>query len=160
MDTAATDIKHLLVTETCPPAWKHFDLYLIRDGGTVFYVGQSHSAFHRVWRHILNGYKVRSDVGRFILCNWPASMHFVVEWHRSRSESFAEVGHDLNRAEEQLIRRHHPCFNASWNDAPQPLPGAYKPIGELQRYAHSLRKMQQQARMAILAEDKVKWAEA
>ena len=84
-DDPATDrvllsVKEFLITEQrCLPEWRPFDLYLFRDEHVVFYVGQSYVAFDRVWRHILDGFKGRSMVGRFILCNWPASMKFVIE---------------------------------------------------------------------------------
>jgi hypothetical protein len=64
----------LLTEQHCPPEWRPYDLYLCRDDEVVFYVGQSHVAFDRVWQHILDGFKGRSMLGRFILCNWPASL--------------------------------------------------------------------------------------
>ena len=75
MNGYAVSLKEFLLTEQrCPPEWRPFDLYLFRDDEVVFYVGQSYVAFDRVWRHILDGYKGRSVVGRFIHCNWPASL--------------------------------------------------------------------------------------
>ena len=67
-------VKEFLQVADCPPAWHGLDLYVIRDAEVVFYVGQSDLAFERVWRHLRDGYKGRSTVGRFILCNWRTSM--------------------------------------------------------------------------------------
>lgn len=123
-----TSVKEFLVTEQrCPSGWRPFNLYLIRDHEVVFYVGQSYVAFDRVWRHILDGFKGRSVVGRFILCNWPASSKFTVELLVSESERFATVGHDLDAAERLLIELHAPCFNAALNSYPTPLPARYMP---------------------------------
>ena len=91
----------------------------------VFYVGQSESAFNRVWQHFLDGFKGRSTIGRFILCNWPTSMNFTLELLSSRSEPFAWV--DRDAAERRLIEQHTPCFNIALNQQPQPLPAKYAP---------------------------------
>lgn len=120
-------LRRFLVVESCPPGWQHFDLYLIRDGTTTFYVGQSHSAFHRVWSHIYDGWKGRSLVGRFVLMNWPQALHFVIEFHVSRTERFSSAQHDLSRAEQMLIAEYHPCFNEVHNPIPTPLPAGYNP---------------------------------
>ncbi len=94
IECVTTSVKEFLLTEQrCPPEWRPFDLYLVRDDAVVFYVGQSYVAFDRVWRHILDGYKGRSVVGRFIHCNWPASMRFTIELLSSRSPQFADLGH-------------------------------------------------------------------
>ena len=80
-------LKMFLTLTHCPPGWAHYDLYLIRDDDVVFYVGQSHNAFDRVWDHLRDGFKGRSTVGRFVLCNWPHALHFTVELLDSRVES-------------------------------------------------------------------------
>src|SRR5512147_1844745 len=102
-------VKQFLLLEECPPELRKLDLYVIRDGDLVFYVGQSYVAFSRVWEHIKNGYKWRSDVGRFILCNWPKSMNYEIELLSSGSPEFDLVEHDLLRAEEMLIKMYKPC---------------------------------------------------
>jgi hypothetical protein len=77
--TVAIPVKRFLLTEQCPAEWHLFDLYLFRDDEVVFYIGQSHIAFVRVWEHLVQGFKGRSIVGRFIWSNWPASMNFTIE---------------------------------------------------------------------------------
>ena len=77
-DKIIVPLKRFLLIAECPSAWKKFDLYLFRDEEVVFYIGQSHLAFERVWEHLLNGFKGHSIVGRFIWCNWPRSMSFTV----------------------------------------------------------------------------------
>jgi hypothetical protein len=153
-------VKEFLLTEQrCPPAWRPFDLYLFRDDAVAFYAGQSYVAFDRVWRHILDGYKGRSVVGRFLLCNWPASMRFTIELLSSHSERFADLQHDLNAAERRLIEHYRPCFNVTLNARPTPLPAQYAPPGQRITCPRSLTKLISQAGMAVQADSRRKWLE-
>jgi hypothetical protein len=153
IDHVRTTVKEFLLTEQrCPPDWRPFDLYLFRDDAVVFYVGQSYVAFDRVWRHILDGYKGRSVVGRFILCNWPASMRFTIELLSSRAPQFAELDHDLNAAERRLIESHAPCFNVTLNSQPTPLPARYAPPGQRITSPRSLTRLINEASMAVRAD--------
>jgi hypothetical protein len=153
LSTVSIPLKEFLLTEQrCPPAWRPFDLYLIRDDEVVFYVGQSYVAFDRVWRHILDGYKGRSVVGRFIHCNWPASMRFTIELLSSRGQQFADLDHDLSAAERRLIERHAPCFNVSLNSQPTPLPPCYAPPGQRITSPRSLTRLINEANMAVQAD--------
>ena len=145
--------RFLLTAEKCPEPWKHFDLYLFRDEKVVFYVGQSQSAFARVWEHLLGGFKGHSLVGRFMWNNWPASMKFTVELMSSQSEEFAEFGNDLNAAERRLIERFSPCFNISLNSQPTPIPIYYLPPNAKPRFRRSLNKMMHEAARAVQAEE-------
>jgi hypothetical protein len=146
----AVTVKELLLTEQrCPPEWRPYDLYLFRDDAVVFYVGQSYVAFDRVWRHILDGYKGRSLVGRFILCNWPASMRFTIELLSSHAPQFADLGHNLNAAERRLIERCTPCFNSALNSQPAALPARYAPPGQRITCPRSLTKLINQAAIAV-----------
>ncbi len=141
-------LRRFLVVESCPPEWAHFDLYLLRDEATTFYVGQSHTAFNRVWSHIYDGWKGRSLVGRFVLMNWPRSLHFVVELHYSQAEGFESVDHDLNRAEQQLIAQYRPCFNDTHNPNPTPRPAHYNPPTILVRHPRNPQAMIREAGLA------------
>jgi hypothetical protein len=153
LPTVSIPLKVFLLTEQhCPPDWRPFDLYLFRDAEVVFYIGQSYVAFDRVWRHILDGYKGRSVVGRFLLCNWPASMRVTVELHSSRAEPFADIGHDLNAAERRLIERYCPCFNVTLNSQPTPLPARYAPPGQRITAPRSLTRLINEASMAVRAD--------
>ena len=118
---AILPLKRFLLIEQCPEEWKGLDLYIFRDDAILFYVGQSHLAFARVWEHLLGGFKGHSIVGRFIWVNWPKSMSFTIELLSSVSEQFSSVGHDLNLAEQLLIQQWTPCFNVSLH--PQPTAG-------------------------------------
>lgn len=138
-------LRRFLVVETCPAEWQHFDLYLFRDGEAIFYVGQSHAAFSRVWSHLYDGWKGRSLVGRFVLMNWPAALHFVVELHHSQAERFAALEYDLNRAEQMLIAQHCPCFNNTHNPNPTPLPTHYNPPTRRVRHPRNPRAMIREA---------------
>lgn len=139
----AVPLRTFLTFTTCPPRWKGYDLYLIRDAQVVFYVGQSACAFERVWEHIKGGPHGHSIVGRFVLCNWPRSGRFTVELHSSQSPEFAAAG-SLDAAERMLIELHRPCFNIMLNCAPAPLPEGYlppnAPIKHLKNYRRMLRE--------------------
>jgi hypothetical protein len=135
------------------------DLYLFRDGDTVFYVGQSYRAFDRVWEHIRNGYKARSDVGRFLLVNWPKSLNFEIELLCSRSAEFNGAGRDAAAAEELLIRRYRPCFNDSLNEDPTALPAAYRPPSSPIRCPRSPRGLRSQAARAVRKDEQGGWIE-
>ncbi len=151
-------VKEFLLTEQrCPSGWRSHDLYLCRDEAVVFYVGQSYAAFDQVWQHIVDGFKGRSVLGRFILCNWPTSMRFIVELHDSRSAAFASVGHDLDAAERALIERVAPCFNEQLNRCPTPLPQGYAPPGRILRCSRSLAKLIGEARRAVQADRRKSW---
>lgn len=152
-------VKQFILLDDCPEELKSFDLYVIRAENTVFYVGQSHVAFHRVWDHIKNGYKWRSDVGRFILCNWPKSMNYEIELLSSSAQEFDEVGNDLLRAEQMLIRKYKPCFNISQNDSPSPMPDICLPPSAEIRCSRSIKKLQYQAEQSIRNDEKKKWVE-
>lgn len=150
-----TPVKEFLLTEQrCPPAWRPFDLYLFRDDAVVFYVGQSYVAFDRVWQHILDGYKGRSVVGRFLLGNWPASMHFTIELHSSRSAQFADANPGLDAAERRMIEQHIPCFNVTFNAQPTPLPAHYAPPGQRITCPRSPARLINEARRVVQAEQR------
>ncbi|MCA9981842.1 MAG: GIY-YIG nuclease family protein [Anaerolineales bacterium] len=148
------DLKRFLLTEQCPEAWHGFDLYLFRDEEVVFYVGQSDQAHGRVWQHLLNGFKGRSDVGRFVWCNWPKSMRFTIELHCSQADTFAHVNHELDAAEQALIARWSPCFNVVYNKEPTPLPEKYAPPNAPLRCSRRLGKLIREAERAVEIEDR------
>jgi len=152
-------LKRFILTEReqCPEEWKQFDLYLLRDEETVFYVGQSHLAFDRVWEHLLGGFKGHSIVGRFVWVNWPKSMNFTTELLSSKSVQFDNVGNDLNASERTLIQRWSPCFNVSLNTEPKPLPASYLPQNAPFRRRRSLNAMIHEAERAVKTEDAENW---
>lgn len=150
-------IKRFLLVEQCPEGWRRFDLYLFRDEAVVFYVGQSHLAFARVWEHLIGGFKGHSMLGRFIWSNWPTSMRFFIELLSSQSEQFGIVGNEINAAERQLIQQWSPCFNISLNSQPTPIPECYRPANAPLRCSRSLNRLQLQAEHAVKAEDDQLW---
>ena len=150
-------LKRFLLIEQCPADWKNLDLYLFRDEAVVFYVGQSHLAFARVWEHLLGGFKGHSIVGRFVWCNWPKSMSFTVELLSSQSEHFHVVGHDVSACERLLIQRWLPCFNLSQNSQPTPVPECYLPPNAPFRRRRSLNMLLHEAERAVKAEDTRLW---
>ena len=150
-------LKRFLVVAECPSDWRMFDLYLFRADDVVFYVGQSHLAFNRVWQHIYDGYKARSIVGRFILCNWPTSLNFTIELWSSQADRFAEINHDLNAAEQALIKQYAPCFNDTHNTRPTPLPDRYAPTNAPIRCSRSPNKLIHEAECAVQADERRAW---
>lgn len=150
-------LKRFLLVEECPPDWKSLDLYLFRDESVVFYVGQSHLAFARVWEHLLGGFKGHSIVGRFVWCNWPVSMKFTLELLSSRAEQFNPLENDLDAAERFLIQQWAPCFNVSLNNQPTPVPPAYLPANGRLRCARSLNRLLHEAERAVKAEEARHW---
>lgn len=156
----AVSLKRFLLIEQCPAEWKGLDLYLFRDEALVFYVGQSHLAFARVWDHLLSGFKGHSIMGRFVWCNWPRSMNFGIELLSSQSGEFATVGNEVNAAERLLIRQWSPCFNLSQNSQPTPLPNSYLPPNAPFRRRRSLTMLIREAERAVQAEDTKLWMQS
>ena len=156
----AISLKRFLLIEQCPADWKGLDLYLFRDEAVVFYVGQSHLAFARVWDHLLSGFKGHSIMGRFVWCNWPKSMNFGIELLSSQSGEFAAVGNEVNAAERLLIRQWLPCFNLSQNSQPTPLPNSYFPPNAPFRRRRSLTMLIREAERAVQAEDTELWMQS
>ena len=150
-------LKRFLLIEHCPAEWKSLDLYLFRDEEVVFYVGQSHLAFARVWEHLLSGFKGHSIMGRFVWCNWPKSMSFTIELLSSRSEMFDGVGNDLSASERLLIQRGSPCFNLSQNQEPTAVPDCYLPPNAPFRRRRSLNQLIHEAERAVKAEETELW---
>ena len=153
-------LKRFLLLNRCPETWKGLDLYLFRDENVVFYLGQSHLAFARVWEHLLSGFKGHSIVGRFVWCNWPKSMNFTIELLSSQAEQFIDVRHELNASEGLLIRRWSPCFNISQNHQPTPLPNSYLPPNAPFRRRRSLNMLIHEAERAVKGDDTKLWLES
>jgi hypothetical protein len=153
----ALSLKRFLLVNACPAEWKSLDLYLFRDESVVFYVGQSHLAFARVWEHLLGGFKGHSLVGRFTWANWPKSMNFTLELLSSQFEQFTGVGNELNAAERQLIQQWAPCFNISLNQEPTPVPKIYRPANAPLRCGRSLNKLYHEAERAVKADENKLW---
>lgn len=145
----ALSVKHFLTCTECPPEWLSYDLYLFRDETVVFYVGQSELAFARVWRHLHDGFKGRSLVGKFIRVNWPRSINFVIELYSAQEATFADLHHDRTAAEIRLIAHYHPCFNDTHNSTPTPVPIIYKPPTAIVRQPRNIRHMTRMAEVAM-----------
>jgi hypothetical protein len=152
-------LKRFLLIEDCPSDWRDFDLYLFRDEAVAFYAGQSQLAFARVWQHLLGGFKGHSIVGRFVWCNWPASMKFSIELLSSHSGQFDPIDHDLNAAERWLIQQWSPCFNVSQNSVPTPLPPVYLPPNAPWRRRRGLNALIHEAEYATRRENNQLWVQ-
>ena len=150
-------LKQFMLLKSCPPDWRVMDLYLFRDETVVFYVGQSYSAYERLWEHLRDGFKGRSIIGRFILCNWPVSLKFHIELMSSQAICFATVDNDLNAAERHLIMQLSPCFNDMLNNRPTPLPNHYAPPNTRPLCSRSLNKLIHEAERAVRADERRLW---
>lgn len=150
-------LKRFLLIDQCPNSWKGLDLYLFRDEDVVFYVGQSHLAFARVWAHLLSGFKGHSMIGRFVWCNWPQSMSFTIELLSSQSEQFIEVKNDLNACEQLLIQQWAPCFNVLLNNQPTSLPNSYLLPNAPFRRRRSFNALVHEAERAVKADETKLW---
>lgn len=151
--TVIIPLKRFLLIKQCPEDWKQFDLYLFRDDAVTFYIGQSALAFTRVWNHLHSGFKGHSIIGRFVWCNWPASMNFTIEFLSSQSTQFNSLGYDLKAAERALIQQWTPCFNVSQNSQPTALPQIYFPPNAQLRRRQSLNRFIQEAERAVKKTD-------
>lgn len=155
--TIVLPLKQFMLFASCPPDWRALDLYLFRDEDVVFYVGQSYSAYERIWEHLRDGFKGRSTIGRFILCNWPVSLRFHIELMSSQSAHFTRVGNDLNAAERHLIGQLSPCFNDMLNSQPAPLPNRYALPNSSPLCSRSLNKLIREAERAVRADERRSW---
>jgi hypothetical protein len=156
IDILVLPVKKFLLHELCSEAWLKLDLYRIHDDQVTFYVGQSYNAFERVWKHIHEGTKGRSLVGRFIIVNWPVSMNFTIELLSSASGRFrdCDARNRLNAAEQALIAEYNPCFNIMLNREPRPVPAQYLSPYQKPLRARRLSGMIREAELSARAEEK------
>jgi hypothetical protein len=124
-----------------------YRLYVIRDpdqvdlfsaDGTVFYVGQFENPYNRLMVHMGLLWPGPSHVGTFIRENAPASGSWLFEQY-TLEECSGIVGkcHDVDEAEEALIKLYHPCLNTAANPDPAPLPVHYKSSYREAKNAHA-----------------------
>jgi hypothetical protein len=103
-----------------------YRLYLMRDGETVFYVGQSRNPHNRFLSHLgMDGRSSPSEIGRFIRKNASASDAWLFEQY-----TLEEAGDhsSSDAAERALIARYRPCFNTMANPDRSPLPARYRDV--------------------------------
>ncbi len=109
-----------------------FQLYVIREGDTVFYVGMTtRTVLERIWEHCgLSAIGGCDEIGRFVMDHLPESG----AWHVDLME-VQEVdpalgdrrgAYHIRKAEQKLIARLRPCLNHTGNGHPAPLPEHYK----------------------------------
>ena len=152
-----TTVKEFIVLEQCPITWRGMDLYLLRDDVRVFYIGQSSLAYNRIWQHFIDGYKGRSTIGRFISCNWRASMYFIIELFSSMMPYFQKFRNNPNEIERYLIELTCPCFNIAMNKHPTVLPENYIHPDQPIKNIPGLKKMIREAGYFLKAERRKSW---
>ena len=112
-------------------------IYVVHDGETVFYVGQSAGRiFSRLREHLPTGPKwrrrVRSPLARLIDANRPQSWNWQVTLMTledcARYVELPDSGPalTLDQAEVAMIHHHRPCLNDEHNPRPLPLPQKYR----------------------------------
>lgn len=102
-------------------------IYVVRDGDTVFYVGQSASIIQRLWGHMGNeihggwasfGHRA-SDLGRLIRANLPQSRDWIIDLLTLKEckdyTVFNVPALTVDMAEVALINILHPCLNRYMN---------------------------------------------
>lgn len=144
-------LKTFLTMPDCPARWRHFDLYMVSGPEVVFYVGQSHCAFERVWEHIRGGPHGHAILGRLVLVNWPKSAGWTVTLLSAQSPRFDCVHRNLDAAERMLIEELVPCLNVSLNREPAPLPDGCLPANAPFRGLKSYKRMIREAGYMVRA---------
>lgn len=112
-----------------------YRLYVIRDGETVFYVGQSKEVLVRLLDHLgqRDQEQVTSTLNRFVNNNLPEAGAWQVELMtvadcgplvKDHFPAYKRWGVDL--AEIALMREFHPCFNTLHNPRSSQIPDKYR----------------------------------
>lgn len=102
-----------------------YRLYVVRDGDTVFYVGQAGDVVDRLYGHLGQGSwswaTGMSELGKLIKANLPTSRDWRIELY-----TIGELGvNGVDLAEEALIDILRPCLNRALNRNPSALPDKY-----------------------------------
>lgn len=136
-----TTIKEALTRRTKTDG--HY-IYVYRDNGVVFYVGQSKKPMYRFAQHMGKYRNACADlVGSFILDNMPESQDWQIEIY-TLEECKPFLTHDIrfyeesinsplpfifdmviDQAEVALIRHFNPCLNTLDNPNPSRIPEKY-----------------------------------
>lgn len=105
-------------------------LYVVRDGGAIFYVGRSEHVIERLRGHlaISDAWPYRTDspspLGRFVNANMPDARKWGIELY-SLSDLGIEHG-NVARIEAVLVGELRPCLNSTHNPNPSPMPVKYR----------------------------------
>ena len=109
-------------------------IYVVREEGLVFYVGQSRrDVLTRFGEHM----QKPTQLGRFVTLNAPTSHDWLVDFYaladcatfvRQKSLfALQEWQHfDMDMAEQALIQAMRPVLNLDFNERPTPLPARYR----------------------------------
>jgi hypothetical protein len=90
----------------------------------------------------------------------PTKRKMSIELMSSKSERFAIVENDLDKAERYLIQQWTPCFNEALNTQPTPCPDRYARPNAKPSCSRSLNKLIHEAARAVKADEKLFWLEA
>ena len=121
-----TSIQAILEGHVCAPGHR---LYIVRDGPTVFYVGQSVDPPERVRGHLGLGelaFGGRDRLGYFIVDNLPEAQAWQVVLYTLEDCQAYLGAWDVDDAEQRLIDLARPALNVQGNRDPMPIPAKYK----------------------------------
>lgn len=135
-----------------------YEIYVIRDEETIFYVGKSVDPEDRLLGHMgMDWHATTTPIGRFIIEQAPASgnwlflqytveecIPFVHEYRATLSKELYAILSmcnpcDVDVAEEALIHLHRPHFNKAMNYNPCPLPEKYRKEPTANPYGEQLK---------------------
>lgn len=107
-----------------------YEIYVIRDEETIFYVGKSVNPEDRLLSHLGMDWRANSSpIGRFIIEQAPASGDWLfLQYTVKEMQTILGLCDPCNVdvAEETLIHLHRPHFNKAMNYNPCPLPEKYR----------------------------------
>lgn len=135
-----------VLDRSVPRTDESFYIYLVRDGETVFYIGQSWDVYTRLEQHL--GMDWRNDashLGKCVIDNHPQSEAWEIEFYSLRDceamvmdfmkaqgdttytveRYYAHTQSAIDTAEEAMIKFHRPCLNVAANPHPTLLPERY-----------------------------------
>jgi hypothetical protein len=104
-------------------------IYIIREGDTVFYIGQSQEPLLRLEQHLTAGF-----IGQLMRDFWPLSAHWQVDLltFADGAQILDTTGMDPKQStdrmivERALIQHYKPCCNIANNPTPSCLPERYR----------------------------------
>ena len=115
---------------------ENYCIYVVRDGETVFYVGESaRGVVNRLLDHLGLGLMavLPSVLGETVFCNLPQARAWRIDLYTLEdctpfvNEQFpAYKRWGIKEAEQALIAKLRPCLNTAHNPTPSALPECYK----------------------------------
>lgn len=115
-----------IVNNTAPHDIQH-ELYLVRDGNDVLYVGKSIHPLERIKEHTRGGSALatRIQASMPLAYTWAVELYTVAEleplvksYTQGIPRSWYNGAYRVEYAEKALIEKYHPCLNVHLNRTP------------------------------------------